>query len=188
MVSVLHTEPVHKHTGSTFEVLAAAQALQPCQNPSTVILTRKMMLHGPAPKTPTFVLMHAHTDTQIQAAGPRMWMGWARLKKGIMCLTGSLSDLSEAAEKQPGGRCALTPMTNVHGAFPIPLLSQKTNATYSGVCVCVHVCVCASVCEKWFSATLASNEWHMNGHIYLLSSEKIGARVCFSVKNGRPLA
>lgn len=104
-----------------------------------------------------------------------MWMGWAWWKAGIMCLTGSLSDLSEAAEKQPGSRHPLTQMTNVHWAFPIPLLSARTNASY---CMCV--------CVKWFSATAASNKWHMNGHIYLLCPEQIGVCVCFSVKNGQP--
>lgn len=82
-----------------------------------------------------FLLTHAHTHTHTfgQVDGG----GWASWKAGIMCLTGSLSDLSVPAEKQPGGRQLLTKMTNVHWAFPIPLLSVRTNASY---CACVCVC------------------------------------------------
>lgn len=135
MASILHIEPAHKHTRSTFSVPASAHTLQPSQNASNVKLVKKV-LRRPAPKNPNFFLVHTHT--QIQAGGPSMWIGWAWWKEGIMCLTASLSDLSEAAEKQPGGRHPLTQMTNVHWAFPIPLLSAKTNASYSmWVCVCL---------------------------------------------------
>lgn len=109
----------------------------------------------------THALTHTHTFGQVDGGG------WASWKAGIMCLTGSLSDLSVPAEKQPGGRQLLTKMTNVHWAFPIPLLSVRTNASY---------CACVCVCVKWLSATEASNKWHRSGPIYFL---------CFTVKNGR---
>lgn len=182
MASIFHTELVHKHTGSTSSAPASAHTLQPCQNASTGnLLLHSCTAEQPISKNPHFFLVRSQTraqiHTKIQPGGPSMWMGWAWWKEGIMCLTGSLSDLSEAAEKQPGGCHPLTQMTNVHWAFSIPLLSVKTNASY---------CACVSV--KWFSATVASNKWHASGHIYLLCSEKIEACACFSVKNGRPLA
>lgn len=93
-----------------------------------------------------------------------------------MLLTGSLSDLSEATERHPGSRRPLTQMTNAHWAFPIPLLSVRTNtAHFSCVCVCMRV--------KGFSTTVVSNKWHMNGHIYLFFSQQTGECISFSVKN-----
>jgi len=124
----------------------------------------------------SFTLRH----TNIQAGGQRMWIGWAWWKAGIMCLTESLSDLSKAAEKPPGGRHTLTQMTNVHWTLPIPLLSARTNTSHR-----VCVCVCSDTVPQQHQINdtngpyLIALLWE-NGSRHLLWSEKWATR---SLKN-----
>lgn len=126
MDSISRWPATQQHTGS---VSVETHAPQPRQTASTA----ETLLHSPLRNFSFSSHMHTHTHTFGQVDGG----GWASWKAGIMCLTGSLSDLSVPAEKQPGGRQLLTKMTNVHWAFPIPLLSVRTNASY---CACVCVC------------------------------------------------